>query len=312
MRDRELYGKILGIEPPWTVVEVDLHLESGEVVVKLARASGAELECPECGQHCRRYDSRERRWRHLDTCQYRTVLVAEIPRVECPEHGVHQVRVPWADVGSRFTALFETLVIDWLQEANITAVARRLRLSWDQVCGVMERAVARGLRRRKLEVSTSLGVDETSFRRRHEYLWLENPRTMSRARRGSFKALRHASLKTARAWALKELASHLWSYRHRGWARRAWNRWYASAIRSRLEPVKRVARNVKRYLEGIVNAIVLGVTNARIEAVNTHIQWIKYSARGFRNRDRFRAAIYFRLGGLDLYPDCLSLTHTKA
>ena len=32
------------------------------------------------------------------------------------------------------------------------------------------------------------------------------------------------------------------------------------------------------------------------------IQWLKYTARGYRNRERFRNAIYFHLGGLDLYP----------
>jgi transposase len=79
--------------------------------------------------------------------------------------------------------------------------------------------------------------------------------------------------------------------------------WFAWAIRSRLEPVRRVANMIKSHLNGILNAIVLGVTNAQSEGVNSKIQWIKYTARGFRNRLRFRTAIYFHLGGLDLYPD---------
>ena len=37
----------------------------------------------------------------------------------------------------------------------------------------------------------------------------------------------------------------LWNYRSRGWAERMWNRWYGWAIRSRLEPVKTVARMIK-------------------------------------------------------------------
>jgi hypothetical protein len=42
-------------------------------------------------------------------------------------------------------------------------------------------------------------------------------------------------------------------------------------------------------------------------------QWLKYKARGFRNRERFRNAIYFHLGGLDLYPGGTSgAAHTKA
>ena len=82
--------------------------------------------------------SRRRRWRHLPTCQYRTILTADVPRVRCAEHGVHPIGVPWTDAGSRFTALFEALVIDWLGEASRSAVARRLDLSWDQVDGVMQ------------------------------------------------------------------------------------------------------------------------------------------------------------------------------
>jgi len=63
-----------------------------------------------------------------------------------------------------------------------------------------------------------------------------------------------------------------------------------------------LTRMIKRHLEGILTAVVLGVTNARAEGLNAKIQWIKATARGFRNRNRFRDAIYFHLGGLDLYP----------
>ena len=45
-------------------------------------------------------------------------------------------------------------------------------------------------------------------------------------------------------------------------------------MRSRLEPMKRVARMVKRHLWGILNAIVLGVSNAQAESINSKIQWV--------------------------------------
>jgi transposase len=64
----------------------------------------------------------------------------------------------------------EALIIDWLKEASIQAVARRLRLTWDQIDGVMQRAVARGLKRRTLSPMARLCVDETSFQKRHEYV----------------------------------------------------------------------------------------------------------------------------------------------
>ena len=52
------------------------------------------------------------------------------------------------------------------------------------------------------------------------------------------------------------------------------------------------------------------MTNARSEAINAKIQWIKLGC-GDRNRERFRNAIYFHLGGLDLCPDAVA-THTKS
>jgi len=76
--------------------------------------------------------------------------------------------------------------------------------------------------------------------------------------------------------------------------------WYGWAIRSRLESVKKVARTIKRHLEGILTAIVTGATNARAEGFNTMIQKIKRDVRGFHNKERFKATIYFHLGGLDL------------
>jgi transposase len=68
MRDTDLYSKILGIESPWRVTGVDLRLSGGEVEVQVEY--GGEIRCPVCSQSTSRYDTRVRKWRHLDTCQY--------------------------------------------------------------------------------------------------------------------------------------------------------------------------------------------------------------------------------------------------
>lgn len=81
MRDTDLYGRILGIEAPWRVSGVEIRLEDGEVEVSVERGGRRKLACPECSAPSSRYDTRPRRWRHLDTCQYRTILRAEVPRV---------------------------------------------------------------------------------------------------------------------------------------------------------------------------------------------------------------------------------------
>lgn len=175
MNDKKLYEQILGISSPWHVESVDLKLSEGQVLIAVEGSSAVEM-CPECGQKCPRYDSSERRWRHLDTCQYQTILTATIPRIKCDEHGVRQVRVPWAEERSRFTAMFEALVIDWLQATEgIAAVAKGMRLSWDEVAGIRSRAVARGMKRRgRAPLPATVGVDETSITRGHQYITVVN------------------------------------------------------------------------------------------------------------------------------------------
>ena len=97
-----------------------------------------------------------------------------MPRVLCERHKVKQVGAPWAENRSRFTMRFEAQVIDWLQEATTAAVAEQMGLSWDEVDGIMERAVQRGLERREAQVPERIGVDETSFQKRHEYVTVIN------------------------------------------------------------------------------------------------------------------------------------------
>ena len=405
MKDTELYSQILGIEKPWKVVDVQVSLADDEVQVVVAR-NGGKLLCPKCGKACPGYDQRPRRWRHLDTCQLKTVLQADVPRVNCAEHGVVTVSVPWAEPGSGFTALFEALVINWLKQAATSAVSARLRLSWNAVDGIMQRAVKRGLSRRAELSPRRLSVDETSYRKGHDYVtlvtdqdqavilhvaddrntdslaafyaqlsktqkdgiesvcmdmwpayikatrkaltnaddkiafdrfhvaqylgkavdqvrrgehrqlmsqgdermkgskyqWLRSRSNMDWHQQRSFTSLRQSSLKTARAWAIKEMATRLWQYRSYTWAHKGWKRLINWMARSRLRPMQVTSKTLRKHLWGILNAAILGVNNSHAESMNSRIKTVKSRARGFRNKQRFHNAIYFHLGGLHLYP----------
>ena len=134
MQDRELHRRILGIAAPWSVDRVELKLTEGEIHVYLEHQEQVNWICSKCGAPSQLHDHQaERQWRHLDTCQYRTVLHARPPRAACGEHGARVVKLPWAEALSRFTALFEALATEWLKEASQTAVAEQLGLSWDEI-----------------------------------------------------------------------------------------------------------------------------------------------------------------------------------
>jgi transposase len=62
------------------------------------------------------------------------------------------------------------------------------------------------------------------------------------------------------------------------------------------------AKMLKSRLANVLTYLKHGITNALSESLNSKIQWVKYTARGFRNFDNFVEAIYFHCGGLDLAP----------
>jgi transposase len=407
MRDTELYRHLLGLESPWEVSRVELSVAEERVDVWAGHPRGARWRCPECDVELPTYDhAEERAWRHLDSLQFLTFLHARPPRVNCPDHGVRQVRLPWAEPMSRFTTLFERMAVDVLKECDVLGASRLLRTSWDETWHLMERAVARGQAAKTQSVPARLGVDEKSVGRGHDYitvvsdldagtvchiaddrretsldsyferftpeqlapvqavamdmwepyassvrahladaddkivydrfhlmgymgkavdtvrkrenralyaqgdrslvgskyLWLYSHENLPERHHQRFAALRGADLKTARAWAIKENLRLFWEYRYRGWAERHWNSWYFWATHSRLEPVIEAARTLKRHEAGLLAFFAHRITNAAAEGLNSRIQAIRVSARGYRNRENFKTAIYFHCGGLDLYP----------
>ena len=133
-------------------------------------------------------------------------------------------------------------------------------------------------------------------------LWLYNPKNFSPEQAAQFRQLRDSGLKVARAWAAKELFSRLWNYRYEGAARRFFGQWYGWVSRSRLKPLIKVARMLKRHLENLLTYLRHPITNAMSEGMNSKIQLIKYNARGFRSFENFRNRILFFCGKLELYP----------
>lgn len=134
-----------------------------------------------------------------------------------------------------------------------------------------------------------------------KYLWLYSKENLPESRRAEFAALRRQNLKVGRAWAIKESLRRLWHYVYPAAGLSFWKRWYFWAMHSRLEPIRKAARTVKRHIDNILY-YQHPVTNAMSEGLNSKIQKIKSMACGFRNMENFKTAIYFHCGGLELYP----------
>ncbi len=173
VRDADLYQRILGVSPPWTVARVDLDVSGKKVDVWLEHDEKALWPCPQCPRKLGLYDHKEERvWRHLDTMQFQTFVHARMPRVNCPDHGVRQVEVAWAEANSHFTSIFERFAIDVIQETDTQGAGKILKLSWDEAWGIQERAVARGLTAKPPLVLRQMGVDEKAVGHGQQYMTL--------------------------------------------------------------------------------------------------------------------------------------------
>ena len=137
---------------------------------------------------------------------------------------------------------------------------------------------------------------------RTRYMWLYGKEKVPRKYWDVFYILRNSDLKTARAWALKENLRRLWHYKRLSAAKFHRKSWYFWATHCRLEPVVQVAKMLKCRLSLVLNYFTHRVTNALSEGINSRVEAIKIAARGFRNPEFFKIMIWFRLGGLDLYP----------
>lgn len=108
MNDTELYRQILGLVAPGEVSRVDLSAREVRIDVWVEHPRRTRFTCPQCERELPVYDhANEREWRHLYSYQFLTYLHAKPPRIDCPEHGVLQVRLPWAEPLARFTILFK-------------------------------------------------------------------------------------------------------------------------------------------------------------------------------------------------------------
>ena len=406
MQDIQLYQQLLGLSPEWKVVSVALKPKERTVEVEV-QCQASLWGCPVCQQRMQILSYEERCWRHLDSCQFKTMLVCRVPRVVCGAHGSQMVQVPWAEPYGRFTALFERLAIDLLLECSIAAASEILGISWEQADGIKQRAVQRGLKRKQTQPLPRLGVDEKAFGRGQDYVtvvaqiqagqsatveyvgdgrkqetldafwqglteaqrqsveavamdmwepyrlstaaavphadivhdpfhlaghlndavdqvrkqehrqlgqqgettlqgtkywWLYGEENLPVKHQAAFAALKASQLKTSRAWSLKEMFRNFWLCETVAEGRAYFTGWYSWAIRSRLEPVKKVARSFKSHLENMVTYFDHRLTNASLEGLNSKIQGLIKKACGYRNRERFKTDILFHCGGLNLDP----------
>ena len=132
------------------------------------------------------------------------------------------------------------------------------------------------------------------------YVWLKNESNLSSSGRDQLASLSKLHLRTARAYQLRLAFQEIYAQPSRGWAELMMDRWHSWAIRSRIEPIKAVAKTLGRHRHGILAWFDSRIANGLIEGINSLVQAAKAKARGYRNRQTLKAMTYLIAGKLDL------------
>jgi transposase len=169
----DLFKAALGLREPWMVTQTDFNVAEGRLDLRLDYPRGARFGCPVegCVQHaCPVHDTEDKTWRHLDFFQHKAYLHARVPRVRCPDHGVHQVTVAWARPGSGFTLLFEALLVEFATAMPVAKVAAMTREHDTRIWRVLEHHVEAQRARLNFADVAKVGMDETSAAKGQDYV----------------------------------------------------------------------------------------------------------------------------------------------
>ncbi len=133
-------------------------------------------------------------------------------------------------------------------------------------------------------------------------------RVRGRAKRRLYGLLQ-SKLATGRAWMLKETFHDFWRYRSLTWAAASSDVWTTRALRSRLEPMKKVARMLRAHEDLLMNWFKAKgeISAGAVEGLNNKIRVVTRRSYGFRTYDAMEIALYHTLGRL---PEPNEFTHT--
>lgn len=172
MEAKDVFSLGLGLSEPWKLSgqRLDVEKRPNELHLEVVADRGALFPCPECQRACKAHDFASFTWQHLNFFQHHCFITARVPRVDCPDHGVKRVTVPWARPDSRFTLLFEQAALILAREMPVAAAARFMGITDKRLWRILQHYVARAVGELDLSEVRAVGLDETASKRGHNYV----------------------------------------------------------------------------------------------------------------------------------------------
>ena len=151
---------------------VDFNEKAGAIKIYIDFPKGSIFRCPVCGKEVKAYDTTEKEWRHLNFLQYACYLRVKVPRIDCLGDGIRQIDVSWARDGADFTFLFEAFAMTLAREMPVNKVSQIIKVDDNKLWRMMYYYTEAARKQEDYSGVTSIGVDETSKAKGHDYVSL--------------------------------------------------------------------------------------------------------------------------------------------
>ena len=170
----QLFEQALHIELPFYIESINFDLASKrlDININFMRGSSFTYEQDDYNETCKVYDTQKKQWRHLNFFEHECYLNVRVPRVKLKDGKVRLIPMSWEGMSNGFTMLFEALVMQLCKAMPVNQVGAIIKESDDKLWRMLDKYVEAG---RELENFTdveSVGMDETSKKKHHDYITL--------------------------------------------------------------------------------------------------------------------------------------------
>ena len=184
MLANQIFTVALGIKDPWYIedIKLDDNTKRLDIHVSFRRGSAFTSNKDAYPGAYKVYDSQVKTWRHLNFFEYECYLHCKTPRIDLDNGKTEVIKPPWAGLSNGFTLLFEAFIVQLCTISTPKSAAQLLGIHDTMIWRLLEKYVIGARAEEDYSQVSTVGIDETSLRKKHDYVTLfvdlENRRTM--------------------------------------------------------------------------------------------------------------------------------------
>jgi len=402
---KELFQMALNVTDPWFVKDLKFDVEAKRLDVYIDFNKGSTFSFFNVEEDkeiagLKAYDTSNKTWKHLNFFEHECYLHARVPRVKLPNGKAKQIQTPWEGLSNGFTLLFEAFLLQLCQAMPVNKVAKITKTSDDKLWSMLEKYIDQTREYEDFTEITSIGLDETSRAKGHEYItlfvdlakrrtiyitegkdnttvkrftedfeahngkvdnvknvscdmspafikgvkkylpkaqitfdkfhilkiineavnsvrkqevntnklltgtkyiWLKNYNNLTVKQKETLESftMSNMNMKTMRAYNIRQSFQDIYQSSSQEEFTTYLTKWYYWATHSKLEPMIKAAKTIKRHWDGIVRWYESKINNGILEGLNSVIQAAKSKARGYKTFKNYKIIVYLLTGKLD-------------